>query len=230
MKHILILFFTLFTFSVFSQDTSNFSSKNQIGIDVLPAIIGLSTPNNGIFDRLELSYRRAFSSKYSGAVRMKFGNSYLADYRIDTTSTDTIGRYMTYIANNSVELSFVFSRKFSFKKVNFYTGLIASFSRVRGYERTYPRALQLAPIPSLTQEILYNENQSHIRLGYGLEVGFEVLMTQRFSLLLNTKAMIYHNRGSWNYLNFDDTLTEVPIKSSDFEFLPFSSAMLLYRL
>lgn len=229
MKRLLIFVFTVLTCSIFAQDSSSVFYKNQVGIDILPTILALASDNYSLSDRVEITYRRAFSPKYYGAFRLGYDTQhrYTADYiraSIDTMTIDTMDRFMFLAGNKATEFSFVFSRKFTYKKINFYTGLVGSFSRIQGFELTYERPRD----GGWDIERLHTQERNFSRIGYGLELGVEYPITKRFHILLNTKAMMYHSVGKWSYMNKNGALEETSIDLKGYPTLNFSNIMLLY--
>jgi hypothetical protein len=190
MKRLLVLVFTILTCSLLAQDSSSVFYKNQVGIDILPIITALGADNYSLSDRVEITYRRAFSSKYYGAFRFEHDTKHrhTADLTRDTISIDTVlmDRFTSLAGSSATEFSFVLSRKFNYKKISLYTGLIGSFSRIQGFEITHERPRD----GGWDTERLHFQERNFSRIGYGLELGVEFPITKRFHLLLNTKAMM----------------------------------------
>jgi hypothetical protein len=230
MKQLLILTFTIISCSIFAQDSSSIFYKNQVGIDLLPIFTGITSSESSPFETTQITYRRAFSPKYYGTFRVGINGNYQngslsLEWRNDTLMLDTLPIRSLLTANRYNEFSFVFSKKFAYKKVNLYLGILASVARVSGVEQTD----KLISSNPLIIETIYMEDRATPRLGLGLELGLEIPIYKRFSLLFNINATMYRHTGYWNYINGDSKTVHSYLSSSYFNGLKLNSLMVLYK-
>jgi hypothetical protein len=230
MKQLLILLFTVLSCSVFAQDSSSVFYKNQVGIDILPIFTGITSSESSPFETTQITYRRAFSPKYYGAFRLELNGSYQSDkislgWISDTLASDTLSITSSLSANRYNNFSFVFSKKFPYKRVNLYIGVLASIARVNGVEQTN----KLVSSNPLIIETIYTKNRVIPRLGLGLELGLEIPIYKRFSVLFNIHAAMYHHVGDWNYISRNGNEASRPINRTYYDFLSLNSLMVLYK-
>lgn len=229
MKQLLILLFTLISCSIFAQDSSSVFYKNQVGIDILPVFIGITSSESSPFERIELTYRRAFSPKYYGDFRLEVSNNYTANlgltWRRDTVGMDTISVFSAITTSHFATLSFVFSRKYAYKRVNLYPGISVSIGGVKAIEQSNQL---ITPNPSMV-EVIYKKDRIIPQISYGLELGVEIPIYQRFSIMLNIHTMLNHYIGDWNYMNKDGGMVKSSLTSPYYEFLRLSNLMVLYK-
>ncbi|MGB0984715.1 MAG: hypothetical protein ACPG19_11770 [Saprospiraceae bacterium] len=231
MKRILILAFVLVSFYAIGQDSSSVFYKNQIGIDILPLTVGIAADNQSPFTRISFTYRRAFSPKYYGTFRLEMNKEYrgnnTVEYRGDSLSLRKSSIISILLANSYNELSFTFSRKFSYKKVKLHAGILVSAARMNGIELTREQTDTIFPYQS---ETIYSDNRKFFRVSCGLELGIEVPITQRWQMLFNFYSRYNTHLGSWKHIGRDGMLQDSSIHNSEFfNFLKLNSIMVLYQ-